>query len=228
MEMQRILGPVVGAGIGWILAQATALSRERLQARKVARALVQELEDIRQQLQGVMGTYQRLLALHAHGRLEPTHPRPVSNFIFASHYKDAVLKLNQAQRIQLQTIHNFVSEVNVNSEDLKKIVLELADRQAAGEAVQLADIGRYTEMIKQHMHILFDAMWHVLHYLGNQKNPSITPGGRHDASRQESLAGVEGWIEEQWKAATEKPMEEVVSVYSPASYQWPHLRKTKR
>lgn len=220
---EKLFIALASVTIGWVLAQGSTLLKEWWDRRRLKRAIDQEIELIADQLKGVVPTYMRLIALDAHGVLEPTIPRRLQNYLFNDHYAKVALGFNHAQRLQLQAIHGYVEEINANVEELKTLSLELA-RKHLGNQITAIELSQYRQMLEQHTHVLMDAGWQIMFYKQNRKNPQIIPGGGAHESRVKVLSEIQGWISELREAALAKSRQEVSAVYHPAEFSWPHLR----
>lgn len=219
---KKLLIALASVLVGWVLAQGATLIKEWWDRRKLKKAIDDEIELLSDQLKGVVPTYMRLIALEAHGALEPTTPRKLQNYLFKDHYAKVALSFNHAQRLQLQTIHGYVEEINGDIEELKTLSLELARKNLVNQ-ITAFELLQYRQMLEQHMHVLMDAGWQILFYKQNRANPEIIPGGGAHESRAKAVSEIPGWIAQLRAEALKKPLQEISAYYRPGDFSWPHL-----
>jgi len=116
----KVLISLIGVGVGWVLAQGTALARGFYVSLKLKHALLKELEDIREQLQHVAIAYLRNLQFYALRGIERSVPYAVPNLFFKQYYKEVFYRLNREQRLSYQLIHGTIDRLNADTDDLLK------------------------------------------------------------------------------------------------------------
>jgi hypothetical protein len=89
----KVIIALIAVVIGWALGQGTALAKELYRSWRLKRALLEELEDLREQLERVAMGYRRQLQMYALNGIEPVTPNVLSNLFFKQYYKDVSMAL---------------------------------------------------------------------------------------------------------------------------------------
>jgi hypothetical protein len=174
--MGAVVVSLISLVVGWLLAQITGIVRERLKVWRIKKSLLEELQELRSELDRTLLQFARQLQIHALKGIDIHIPLRLSNHIFKNYYKDAVLYLNQAQRISLQMIHSHIEELNneiVEFGTLTKRIHEKAQIQGvAAVAVEEGELWGKT-VVAQFMHAA-EVLWHIRYHLSNANSPELT------------------------------------------------------
>jgi hypothetical protein len=179
---------------GWLLAQLAAPIRDFVYRRWIRRAVVDELVQLGDELKRLQMNYARSIQISALPGIEPSIPLPLSNHIFANHYKDAVLAFTRVQRIAVQMIHAYVRELNLGAESLRNETEEKFARIRKGEKLDLADFDEFGNRVKCQYRMVQTARWHINHYLEHEFFPSLEPHTDEHKSYLKFLDEVEADI----------------------------------
>ncbi|WP_271272392.1 hypothetical protein [Aliamphritea hakodatensis] len=114
MDTNKLFIGLASVGAGWVLAQFTSVAKDWLYTRKVKIALLEELDELKEELDRTIIILSRQLQIHAIKGIDNGVATPLSNHIFSNYYKDAVLSLNKQQRISYQLINTLVCNLNEN------------------------------------------------------------------------------------------------------------------
>jgi len=206
---QKVLLSLLSVFVGWFLAQGTGLINEWWQTRKIKKALLTELKDIRNKLSMSEYNCVRLLHLYARRRLEGTSETPLTNHIYSKFYSDISFKLNQNQRTSLEMIHGYIPTLNKTNDFIieSAIAFTKEKNDKNFEIWGRALMGRFLDIRK--------LIWHIDYHLENQKNPEykdiilMTHKGFSEAREQD-----EALMEEIMEKAKSLNVEEFERFYS--------------
>jgi len=176
MSDAKIILPLVGVFVGWLLAQLSGIVRERLNRRRVRRCLLEELHELRIQLDLMLLQYARQLQMHALQGIDNNVPLPLSNHIFKNFYKDAVLSLNQAQRISYQMIHSHLDQINrgiVEQREIARKTNEKAITQGSA-SIDPSDGQYWGHTVIAGFVNAATALWHVNNHLDQPRRPDLS------------------------------------------------------
>jgi hypothetical protein len=180
-DLLKILIGVTSAFAGWLLAQFTSAAKVWAQRRKIKKILLEELRDIDLEIQRLLLFYSRELQIYGASCIGNSSTTGISNYIFKNYYKDALLSLNQRQRISYQMIHSLVDQVNSGILELKAMTLEIQSMHFAnGSSQNIAKAGkRWGEKIKAEYQHCAALQWHVRFHLQNKRNPDLSAYTKH-------------------------------------------------
>ena len=179
--------------IGWLLAQVTSLVKDWAKARKIKALLFEELHDIDRETERVMMSCARDLQLYGAKGIGKSASVGVSSYIFSNYYKDALLFLNQSQRISYQLIHSLISGLNEGLDRIKKLTTEIhKHHQKNGTTTETLILGKeWGEMIRAEYINSATIRWHVRYHIDNRRNPDLSLGMENLKNYHEFLADVE-------------------------------------
>ncbi len=169
----KVFISLISVAAGWVLAQGTALTRDFYIAWKLKRALLKELEDIREQLERVAVAYLRNLQFYALRGIENSVPNGVPNLFFKQYYKEVFYRLNREQRLSYQLIHGTIDRLNADSDDHLKFSKATAEKLRHSEDQEEFD--RAVDLSGDRVMALYssarDAIFYIDFHLRNQRCP---------------------------------------------------------
>lgn len=181
-DLLKLLIAVAGAFAGWMLAQFTSVITVWIQRGRVKKLLLAELGDLEKEVKRVQSFYARELQIYGARGIGNSGNAGLSNHIFKNYYKDALLSLNQEQRISYQLIHSMVDQVNLGTQELREIAIELqkehiADGMTPTKLNKAIDLwGGKVKAEYQHCASL---LWQIQFHLKYKHYPSLSPNTRH-------------------------------------------------
>lgn len=180
-DLLRIVIGLVSAFVGWMLAQITSLITAYVKRHRIKRLLIEELKDLDVESDRLLSFYKRQLQLHGAGGIGHHGTQGLANFVFKNYYKDALLGLNQHQRISFQMIHGFVDTVNSGATEFGEITKKIQSEHL--QAAKAFDFGKASKQWAEHIkaqHAMCSTLkWMVRFHLNNRKAPDLTPGTSH-------------------------------------------------
>jgi len=176
----KVLIGVASGFLGWVLAQLTSGARTWIRRRKVLRLLLQELGDLDAEVSRLLLFFSRQLQVHGAGGVSSETIAGLSNPVFSGYYKDALLSLNQKQRISYQLIHSMVQLANVGIMDLRAKSSEIYGRYAVeGMSEELTKVcDAWGKVARAQFLSCSSLQWHLRFHLGNPSCPDLSPHGR--------------------------------------------------
>lgn len=170
---EKFVWAAVAAIGGWIAAQITAVLKDMTYRFWLKRAIVSELSQLVEETNRVWLNYSRDLQMHSLGGIPNGVPLPLSNHIFANHYKDAVLTFTRTQRIAMQMIHAYIVQLNESAGVLQKLSLEVQEK-----SIREGEVGRelhslYGEHLQGALQTAGLTRWHLRHYLDHPDFPEL-------------------------------------------------------
>lgn len=175
---EKVFLSLVSVVVGWVLAQGTTLVKEWMGGCRHRRGLVTELGDIAEELRRMVMIYRKHLQMYAVGAMDASIPMPMSNLYFRQYYKDAIHRLNRAQRMSYQLIHNWVSSLNAQNEEFGASSDKLyRGLQGAGLDSVRKTIDAWGESIKPIYENARYLQWHIDYHLKHPRKPELEHGG---------------------------------------------------
>jgi hypothetical protein len=169
------------------LGQGTAIAKDFYQSRKFKRALLKELEDIREQLFRNKLGYARQLQIYANQGLEPAAPGIVHNLFFREYFKQVFSRLNREQRLSYQLIHGMVDSINAGNVEFIDLAKKLLEEHRHGNMKEqfLVDIEIWADRLQGLYLMTAECIWHVNRHLGSpNKPPRDLMGPEHEKFAQ--------------------------------------------
>lgn len=180
-DLLKILIGVASAFAGWILAQLTSSLKTWLQRRKILKFLLEELTDLDTEINRLYFFYARQLEIHGAMGVSSESAAGLSNPIYRNYYKDAILSLNQKQRISYQMIHSLVDLVNVGISDLRQKSSEIYAKNASGGMTK--ELAKTCEawgrVARAQFHSCASLQWQIRFHLQNKDGPDLRPYTEH-------------------------------------------------
>lgn len=172
---EKVLVALISVAVGWVLAQATAFTKDWWTARKLRRGLLVELEDIQNQLDRVILIHTRHLQIFAVKGMAPASALPIQNMFFSQNFQDTFSHLNREQRISYQLIHASLQYLNKKNDDLALFAEESYKelRMAPDDTKKLATIDVWGERVIAIYKTAKDIHWHIDYHLRNRDAPSF-------------------------------------------------------
>lgn len=220
-DLLKLVIGVTSAFAGWLLAQFTNVAKVWLQRRKVKMLLLEELRDLDLEVSRLLLFYSRELQIYGAKGIDNSSATGISNYIFKNYYKDALLSLNQHQRISFQMIHSLVEQVNAGMLELREITVEIQKEHLAnGMSQKIAKAGKVwgekTKAEYEHCALL---KWHIQFHLKNEKNPDLSPYTADHERYLRYVESVKSEVEKIIKTGEKIDREKFEQIYDPESFQ---------
>lgn len=179
MSEEDLIKLVIGlasALVGWFLAQFTSVAKTWAQRRKVKKLLIEELHDLDSEIKRLQTFYSRQLQIVGAQGIGNEIATCITNPIFKNYYKDALLSLNQKQRISFQMIHSLVDQVNSGIDELKKLTSDIhKEHFENGLSEKIVKAGKsWGEKVKAEYSHCASLQWQIRHHLANQSGPDLS------------------------------------------------------
>lgn len=198
-----------------VIAQISIALRNYLYTNKIMRLLREELKDLEVETTRILYSYARALQLYALNGIEPSAVVGLSNPIYTSYYKDALLALRQKQRISLQLIHGLVAVHNKTLERYQdrneEVIKDFRDNGLTDKTSKAAE--ELITMVKHGYSNCAIIKWHIRHHL-NHKNPDLSVGTEHHKEYLKFMESVSEEIERTISSGSLIPREKFEKVYS--------------
>lgn len=190
---EKIIFIVIGIALGKI----ADIAIQKYKTNSLEEALLEELEDIREHLEGILKFYDRTLQGFALGGFNNEVSLKLYNPIFTKHYVDVALKLNASQRKSFSFIQAYVDNVNKGLDRLEST---------------LRNTDHFTEEVLEEwgetLHVQYETaaqtLWHVNYHIRNKEHPFI--GGADSSNfkaKKEYLEGRKTHVEKLIEGARE-------------------------
>ena len=201
--------------LGVILAQGVNFGNDWLKRRKIKKALLDELIQLRMQLNIASVSLERGIQVFAKGGLIPNKHVIIEGHIFSNSYKDAAMYLNVEQRISFQLIHSLIAELNSTLRQQAATV----DRAVEKEELDVADYEQWGRITKSAYRTGRQIIWHIHFHLENIKNPSLDYGGPIHESYLKFLQKIEDEIDSIENSAEGLDREGFERLYDPDRFK---------
>ena len=212
---EKFLWAAVAAFGGWIAAQLTAVLKDLTYRFWLKRAIVGELVQLAEETERLWLNYSRDLQIHSLGGISNSIPLPLSNFIFANHYKDAVLAFARPQRIAMQMIHGYIAQLNETASSLHKLVLHIQEQDLREEAIFNEMHKLYGQRIRAALETVGVTRWHIRHYLENPIFPELDFKGKTHIAYVKHVDWIKGDIENTVASVKGLTLDDFKKAYDP-------------
>jgi hypothetical protein len=172
----KIVIALIAVLVGWVLAQGTALFMDFYRSWRLKRALLEELEDLREQLERVVMSYRRQLQMYALNGIEGATPHALLNLFFKQYYKDVFYRLNRQQRLSFQLIHGTIDSLNEGNKELLSFLgatQEKLNELQKDQGELEGTIEDWGNRVKALYYTARDAMFYIDFHLRNPQNPKL-------------------------------------------------------
>ncbi len=166
---------LLGAAVGWLLAQGTKVVERLWQNWTFRRGLLQELEDIDEQIIRNVFLHQRQLQIAAKGGMGPDAPLPIAAPLFEETFKNAATLLNREQRLSYSLIHATVVAYNEHNKNTYELYAE-TEREIAVAPLNERRNGAVKVWGSYVVSLWSQAMvirWHIRYHLDNRGNSKL-------------------------------------------------------
>jgi hypothetical protein len=176
LDDTRLVIGLSSVALGWLLAQFTGVFKDWHRTRKIKRCLIEELDELKTELNRTLLIYTRQLQIYAKNGIGNESPSPLSNHIFKNYYKDAVLGLNTQQRISMQLIHTLVDVVNAGIDEFRLMTDKLQEKRMDEDAEDITekDVEMWGQRIKCEYTNVATVIWHIRLHLTQPKKPDLS------------------------------------------------------
>lgn len=175
-DLLKVLIAVASASAGWLLAQLSSGAKTWLRRRRIRRLLLEELSDLDTEVKRLLTFYARQLQIHGAMGVSSETVAGLSHPIFDGYYKDAVLSLNQRQRVSYQLIHSLVDLTNIGITDLRQKASEIyAINAREGMNDDLAKVcDAWGEAVQAQFLSCSGLQWQIQYHLANTSGPDLS------------------------------------------------------
>jgi hypothetical protein len=220
-DLLKLLIGVASAFFGWVLAQFTSFAKGWFQRRKIKALLLEELRDLDLEVNRILFFYSRELQIYGAKGVGNSSTTGISNYIFKSYYKDALLSLSQQQRISYQMIHSFVDQVNAGILELRDMTMEIQNEHFAnGFSQKIAKAGEgWGEKVKAEYQHCASLRWQIRFHLQNKNNPDLSPYTKHHEDYARYLQNVKAEVDKVIESGKTIDREKFNQVYVPEAFQ---------
>lgn len=215
------LGIGIASGfIGWLLAQVTSFVKDWAKARKIKALLLEELHDIDREIERVMTFCARNLQIYGAKGVGNSACIGVSNYIFSNYYKDALLYLNQNQRISYQLIHSLIRSLNEGLDSIQSLTAEIQKNNQKNSITQITAIygNEWGEMIKAEYKNSASIRWHVRYHIDNKCNPDLSAMTESHKKYLMSIVEAESEANKFIKSGESIDRKKFEKIYSPSFF----------
>lgn len=131
------------------------------------KALLEELEDIKQRLLWMCREYESSIQLFAQGGVDHSLPLRLTNPIFKKHYSEVAIKLRASQRKSFSLIDSYIDSINsgIHRIESKRNIIT---QENISELLE--DWG---DSLKAQYINVASAYWHVNYHLNNSQFPLL-------------------------------------------------------
>lgn len=220
-DLLKLLIGVTSAFAGWVLAQFTSFAKGWFQRRKIKTLLLEELRDLDLEANRILFFYSRELQIYGAKGIGNSSTTGISNYIFKNYYKDALLSLNQQQRISYQMIHSLVDQVNAGILELKEMTVEIQNEHFAnGLSEKIAKAGEgWGEKVKAEYQHCASLQWQIRFHLQHGKNPDLSPYTSHHENYARYLQNVKAEADRIIESGETIDLDKFNQDYNPESFQ---------
>ncbi len=180
-DLLKIVIGVTSAFAGWMLAQLTSGLKTWLQRRKILKLLLEELTDLDAEINRLYFFYARQLEIYGAMGVSSETVAGLTHPIYRDYYKDAILSLNQKQRISYQMIHSLVDLVNAGISNLRQKSSEIYAKNAScgmtKELVNACD--SWGKTARAQFQSCASLQWQIRFHLENKEGPDLRPYTMH-------------------------------------------------
>jgi hypothetical protein len=220
-DLLKILIGVSSAFIGWILAQFTSAAKTWFLRRKITKLLLEELRDVLLEIDRLLMFYARQLQIHGAKGIGNTSAAGISNPVFKNYYKDALLSLNQQQRISFQMIHTLIDQVNGGLSEFKEITIDIHDEHFAnGMSPKIAKAGKgWADKARAEYQHCASVKWQVEYHLAHKTKPDLSPGTKHHENFLRYLESVKDETQRLIDSGKTIDRDKLDKIYNPETFR---------
>ena len=219
-DILKIAIGITSAFAGWILAQLTSGIKTWMQRKKIGELLLEELSDLDKEVNRLLFFYSRQLEVYGAHAISSESAAGLANPIFVNYYKDALLSLNQKQRISYQLIHSWVDLANESLSDLRRKSLEVYARHASeGMNEQVAKLcDAWGKAVKAQYQSCASLQWQIRFHLKNRSGPDLSPYTRSHENYLKYLQSVQDKANSFIANGKTIELNKFDDIYNPASF----------
>lgn len=220
MDYDKFVLTLASIFFGWILAQFTGIAKDYINRRRIKKCLLEELSELRTELERTLLIYSRQLQIHAIGGIDNGVPIALSNHIFKNYYKDAVLSLNESQRISFQMIHSLVATVNTGIDEHRNTTKRIQEKhvQEGPKSITAIDGQLWGQEVIAEFHNAAAAIWHIRNHLENPSAPDLSRFTERHEQYLKYLQSVEDEIQKLIDGAKTMDRKDFEKIYNPESF----------
>lgn len=153
--------------VGALLGKVLDIYIQKKRVSTFEKALLEELEDIKQRLKWICRGYEQSIQIFAQGGFDNAIPLRISNPLFKKHYSEVAIKLRSSQRKSFSLIDSYVDNVNKGISRLEAVHAKVT----RSNALELLD--DWGDLLKSQYMNAASAYWHVNYHLKNSDLPFL-------------------------------------------------------
>lgn len=219
-DLLKVVIGLVSAFSGWILAQLTSGLKTFLNRRKVKKLLLEELLDLKEEIGRLLHFYARQLEMHGAKCISSETSIELTNPIYQNYYKEALLALNQKQRISFQMIHGLVDNVNQGINEFRELTSEAQSYYIKnGYDEEISKFGEaWGNLAKVEFGSCAALQWQINFHLRFPNGPDLSPYTKEHESYLKFLDGIRSKVQEYIDNGKTIDREKFERVYDPSIF----------
>lgn len=193
----KILLALSGAVTGWILAQAATVIRFFWRRRWLRRALLEELYDVKWDLEQTQTFLEELIKIAAIGMIAPGTHTPIRTPIYSGFFGEACSALTREQRKSYKQIHTHIEGINAGFEHLRILITSMTPRVLSKDELRIKSEnwmsflkGDYANVTRTLAHVTFHIHRPQHPDLGNEYGEVAQWIGKQDNIAAANIARV--------------------------------------
>ena len=220
-QLQKLAIAVISVSFGWGLAQLTATLRTYLHRRKIISLLHEELRDLDRETTRLLYYHSRNLQLYGAQGIGSAGVVGLSHPIFSNYYKDALLSLNQNQRISLQMIHSLVDSQNEILKQIESVNAKAhEDFRQKGATIATKECGETLgELAKHGYSNCAIIQWHIDFHLKRNPNPDLSPNTEAHERYLKYLASIKDKMAKVVESGKSVSKEQFENIYDASQFK---------
>ncbi|NOR44559.1 MAG: hypothetical protein GQ534_03155 [Candidatus Delongbacteria bacterium] len=220
MDYKTLILGLSSVFVGWLLAQFTGILKDFYYTRKIKKCLLEELYELKSELERTQLIYTRQLQIYALQGIEGGTPVPLSNHIFKNYYKDAVLGLNKQQRLSYQLIHTLVENVNIGMIRHRELTIKLLEKNIikGSESITEKEGDSWGKNVICEYQNVAAMIWHIKYHLNNHKYPELLPFSEEHKNYLQYLENVDNEVSSIIEKAKKLDKGKFQKIYNPDAF----------
>lgn len=168
----KLLIAGISIALGWLLAQGTVFTRERLRRRLLKKTLLEELHLLDRRVTAVLTLYSDQIKIASIGGIHPQTMVPIETPIYQAYFAEAYLALTLAQRDSYISTHAQVAQINEGFEQARKFLRDLSPEAVEADESK-AKLTAWMDFLKTEFMNAVRAQSHLHFHIQNPDNPEL-------------------------------------------------------
>lgn len=178
-------------------------------------AVLDEIRQLDDELIRIEHIYARAIQIAAKRGVVRGAALPLSNVIYASHYKDAAIVFTRMQRSSIQMIHGYVAAINDGSRRFAELADDLQKGYRKEGKLAPLDVDEYGVLAADIFRQVRVARWHINHCRTNTWFPNLDPGTRFHAEYQQFIERTNATVKDIQASAEKVSRERFERIHDP-------------